>query len=220
MQYQFSCAPKLARKYEIEHCSRSSKTINWSAESFQINTSPRWFDTWARDMFMGYWSVAIVFWQLSIDHIVNVLYKRCGLAKTRLRHPSLPFDSLPYPTHTIRRRVRTYARSVTWQPNEKRFTIFHEYGALSHARFARAEAPLIRPNLSEGKDIDAKLLLKSIADPPGWVHLTLLEELLDSFMDPSDKKTFSFSFCCWRHRWSNGWRWLVHRLDWCCRWSS
>ena len=68
--------------------------------------------------------------------------KRCGLGKTRLRHPSLPFDSLPYPTRTICRRVRTYARSITWQPNEKRLTIFHEYGALSHARFARAGAPL------------------------------------------------------------------------------
>ena len=61
---------------------------------------------------MGYWSVAILFWQMSIDHIVNVLYKRWGLAKTRPRHPSLPFDSLPYPTRTICRRVRTYVRSV------------------------------------------------------------------------------------------------------------
>ena len=34
----FLCSdPKLAKKYEIEHCSRSSKTINWSAEGFQIN---------------------------------------------------------------------------------------------------------------------------------------------------------------------------------------
>ena len=57
---------------------------------------------------MGYWSVAILFWQLSIDHIVNVLYKRCGLAKTLLGHPSLPFDSLPHPTCTI----CTYIRSV------------------------------------------------------------------------------------------------------------
>ena len=56
-------------------------------------------------MVMGYWSVAIV----AIDRIVNVLNKRCGLAKTRLRHPSLPFDSLPYPTRTICR--RTYVRS-------------------------------------------------------------------------------------------------------------
>ena len=49
---------------------------------------------------------------------------------------------------------------------------------------------LIRPNLPGGKDIDAKLalLLKSIADPSGWVHLRLIGELLDSFMDPRDKK--------------------------------
>ena len=59
-------------------------------------------------MVMGYWSVAILFWQLSIDHIVNVIYKRWGLPKTSLRHPSLPFDSLPYPTRTICRRLRTY----------------------------------------------------------------------------------------------------------------
>ena len=73
--------------------------------------SPQWVDTWARDMVIWYWSVAILFWQLSIDHIVNVQYKRCGFVKTRLRHPSLPFDSLPYPTHTICRRVRTLGQS-------------------------------------------------------------------------------------------------------------
>ena len=81
-------------------------------------------------------------WLLSIDHIVNGQYKRYGFVKTHLSHPSLPFDSLPYPTRTICRRVRTYARSVTSQPNEKRLTIFYEYGALSHARFAREGAPL------------------------------------------------------------------------------
>ena len=106
-------------------------------------TSPWWVDTWGLDMAMWYWSVPILFWQLSIDHIVNGQCKRCGFAKTRPRHPSLPFDSLPYPTRTICRRVRTYARSVTWQPKEKRLTIFHEYGALSHARFAREGAPLL-----------------------------------------------------------------------------
>ena len=99
--------PKLARKYEIEHWSRSSKTINWSADSFQINhvTSISWHMSPRHGH--GYWSVAILFWQLSIDHIVNVQYKRSGLAKTRLRHPSLPFDSLRYPTRTICRCVRT-----------------------------------------------------------------------------------------------------------------
>ena len=46
---------------------------------------------------------------------------------------------------------------------------------------------LIRPHLPPGKDIDANLLLKSIA-PSGWVYLRLLEEPPDSFMDPSDEK--------------------------------
>ena len=57
----------------------------------------------------------------------------------------LKFHSLPYPTGTIRRRVRTYirAQSITWQPNEKRLTIIYEYGALSQVRFARAGAPLL-----------------------------------------------------------------------------
>ena len=35
-------------------------------------------------MVMGYWSVVILFWQLSIDHIVNVLHKgRCPLLLLR-----------------------------------------------------------------------------------------------------------------------------------------
>ena len=44
VHYQFSCALKLARKYEIEHWSRSSKAINWSADSFQKKqvTSMSW----------------------------------------------------------------------------------------------------------------------------------------------------------------------------------
>ena len=67
-------------------------------------------------MVMWYLSVAVLFWQLSNDHIVNVQYKRCtcGFAKTRLRQPSPAFDSLPYPTCTLCRRVRTYVRSVNY----------------------------------------------------------------------------------------------------------
>ena len=42
---------------------------------------------------------------------------RCGLAKTRLKHPSLPFDSLPYPTLIICRRVRTYVRTYVCSVN-------------------------------------------------------------------------------------------------------
>ena len=44
VHYQFSYAPKLARKYEIERWSRSRKTINWVSDRFQINhvTSMSW----------------------------------------------------------------------------------------------------------------------------------------------------------------------------------
>ena len=98
----------------------------------------QWLDTWPGDIVMGYWSVAILFWQVSIDPMVSVQFKRCGLAKTRLRHPSLPFDSLSYPpVQSVDTYVRTYTRSITWQPNERWFTIFYEYGALSHGQSAR-----------------------------------------------------------------------------------
>ena len=126
----FLCSdPKLAKKYEIEHCSRSSKTINWSADSFQINhvTSMSWHMSpryGHRILVSGYPVLTAVnwpYWQCPI-------YKKMRTCKN---------DASPTP-----RRVRTYARSITCQPNEKRLTIFHEYGALSHARFARAGAPL------------------------------------------------------------------------------
>ena len=135
--YEFSCAPKLARKYEIEHWSQSSKTIKWSANNFQINhvTSPRWVDTWARDIVMWYWSVVILFWQLSIDHIVYVQCKRCGFTKTRLRQSSLPFDSLPYPTRTIWRRVRTYVRSFSHVTTKRK--------EVDHILWVRGSAPLL-----------------------------------------------------------------------------
>jgi len=45
---------------------------------------------------------------------------------------------------------------------------------------------LIRPNIQAGKEIDSKLLLKSIA-PSGWIYLRLLEEL-PSMTDPSDRQ--------------------------------
>ena len=44
---------------------------------------------------------------------------------------------------------------------------------------------LLRPNLHLGKEIDSKLLLKSIA-PSGCLYLRLLEELPASMLDLSD----------------------------------
>ena len=69
-----------------------------------------------------------------------------------------PFLLIVFPTppvQSVDEYVRTYARSITWQPNEKRLTIFLEYGALSHARKTRVEAPLRTSNLKRrAKAID------------------------------------------------------------------
>ena len=68
------------------------------------------------DMVMLYWSVAILFWQLSV-----VQYTRCGLAKTRLKHPSLPFDSLPYLPQM--KRGWSYSMSMASRAWEPRYNI-------------------------------------------------------------------------------------------------
>ena len=85
-------------------------------------TSPRWVDTWARDMVMWNCSVAILFRQLSFDHIVNAIYQDLFTALL------IVFPITP-PVQSADEYVRTYARSITWQPKEKRLTIFYEYGA-------------------------------------------------------------------------------------------
>ena len=73
---------------------------------------------------------------------VNWTYGECSILKmwTCQDTPGTPLpslDSLPYPTlQSVDAYVCTYVRSIKWQPNEKRLTIFHECVALSHARFA------------------------------------------------------------------------------------
>ena len=94
-------------------------------------------------MAMWYWSVHILFdrCQLTILWMANI--KDMGLSRhTWVTPPFLLIVSPTLPVQSVDAYVRTYARSVTWQPNEKRLTIFYEYGALSHARFAREGAPL------------------------------------------------------------------------------
>ena len=94
-----SCALKLARKYEIEHCSRSSKTINWSADSFQIDhvTSMSWH------MSPRYGHVIPVS-GYPVLTAVNWPFWECPIYKM-----SLPFDSLPIPPLQS---VDAYVRSV------------------------------------------------------------------------------------------------------------
>ena len=176
------------------------------------NTRPRWVNTWARDTVKWYWSADTLFWQLSIDHNIDVQWM-CALSvflcsqisyleSTRLnidcelvkqlvsgqlpnksRHlnelthepaiwswdtgqwlscldscqltillmsyikdvglPRHAWDTPPIlliasPTPPVQS-VDAYTRSITWQLNEKRLTIFHEYGGSSHARFSRRE---------------------------------------------------------------------------------
>ena len=55
--------------------------------------------------------------------------------------PLLLIVFLTPPVQYVDACVRTYVRSITWQPNEKRLTIFYEYGALSHARFVLRGSP-------------------------------------------------------------------------------
>ena len=51
---------------------RSFETCNLSMDNFKKSTRPRWVDTWARGTVRWYWSADILFWQLSIDHNIDV----------------------------------------------------------------------------------------------------------------------------------------------------
>ena len=52
--------------------------IIWKLVTFQRitskNTWPRWHDIWAPDTVKWYWSADTLFWQLSIDHNIDVQY--------------------------------------------------------------------------------------------------------------------------------------------------
>ena len=61
--------------------------------------------------------------------------------------PSLLIVSTTPPLQFVDAYVRTYVRSITWQPNEKRLTIFYEYGA-RRARGSPANALLLYKSTS------------------------------------------------------------------------
>ena len=139
----FLCSdPKLAKKYEIEHCSRSSKTINWSADNFQINHVTSM--SWHRSLRYGH---VILLSGYPVLTAVNWPFCECAIIQD-VDLPRHAWDALSSllivsPTPPLQS-VDACAPSIPWQPNEKRLTIFYEYGALSHARFARVWAPLLR----------------------------------------------------------------------------
>ena len=131
VHYQFSCALKLA-----------SKTINWSADNFQINhvTSMSWHRSLRYGhviLLSGYPVLTAVYWPFCECAIIQDVdlprHAWDALSSLLIVSPTPPLQS-----------VDACAPSIPWQPNEKRLTIFYEYGALSHARFARVWAPLLR----------------------------------------------------------------------------
>ena len=112
VHYQFSCALKLARKYEIEHWSRSSKTINWSADSFQINhvTSMSWHMS-------PRYGHGILVSGYPVLTAVNWPYCECPILKSYIKDVDLPkhaWDTPPFllivsPTPPVQS-VDAYAR--------------------------------------------------------------------------------------------------------------
>ena len=86
----------------------------------------------------GQWLSCFDGCQLTILWMSNV--KDVDLARHAWDTP--PFLLIVSPTPPVQS-VDAYARSITWQPNEKRSTIFYEYGALPHARLSRVGASLI-----------------------------------------------------------------------------
>ena len=89
----------------------------------------------------GQWLTCFDSCQLTILWMANI--KDMGFPRhTWDTPPFLLIVSPTLPVQSVDAYVRTNARSVTWQPNEKRLTVFYEYGAPSNARFAREGAPL------------------------------------------------------------------------------
>ena len=114
----FLCSdPKLARKYETEHWSRSSKIINWSADSFQINhvTSMSWHMS-------PRYGHGILVSGYPVLTAVNWPYCECPILKSYIKDVDLPrhaWDTPPFflivsptpPVQSVDAYVRTLSQS-------------------------------------------------------------------------------------------------------------
>ena len=61
------------------------KANNWSAENLKKNLCPQWSGIRAHNKVMWFWSADTLFWQLSINHNMDVYHQ----VKHRLRAPTL-----------------------------------------------------------------------------------------------------------------------------------
>ena len=62
-----------------------AKTSTWSAVNFKKTCDLDELKTWASDMVTWYWSGDTMFWQLSIDHNMDIQYHICTI-KPRLHY--------------------------------------------------------------------------------------------------------------------------------------
>ena len=86
-------------------------------------------DTWARGTVRWYWSADILFWQLSIDHNIDVQLVFYWAPKLESVKVNIGFPV-----------VRTDGRTVTWLPNFLGRVDYHislAMGLRPRARFAR-----------------------------------------------------------------------------------
>ena len=125
VHYQFSCAPKLAKSMRL-NIVRDLVKINWSADSFQINhvTSMSWHMSprYGHGILVsGYPVLTAVNWPYCQKWMSNL--KDVNLPRHAWDTPS--FLLIVSPTPPVQS-VDVYARSITWQLNEKQLTIFHE----------------------------------------------------------------------------------------------
>ena len=109
------------KKIELE------PAITWNLVTCQRitskNTWPRWVDTWARDTVRWYWSADTLFWQLSIDHNIDVQLVFSWAPKLAKKCESKHW----FPCGADRRSVARC--TVTWLPNFLEWVDLLSYGA-------------------------------------------------------------------------------------------
>ena len=135
VHYQFSRALKLARKYEIEHWSWSSKTINWSADSFKKkrHLNDLTHEPAISSCDTGQWLSCFDICQLTILWMSNV--KDVDLRRRAWETPSV---------QSVGEYVRTYVRTLDQSRDNQTKEVDHilwVWGSVPRAREARVGAP-------------------------------------------------------------------------------
>ena len=127
------------------------KTSTWSAVNFKKTLDLDELSTWAHDMVTWYWSADTLFWQVSVDHNINVQYQKEVHSKQRL-HVSLLTCYLEYGRHVarLRRRRRAYAPTSNTASHDNHQKInswvsfcFPYLGCFWDSAWQAARAPLL-----------------------------------------------------------------------------